>query len=138
MARAKTDLRIHSFFNIARFDPDSWFIYGLLAAMTIVLYAIGFNYLSIAPAGAICAIFGVEAQEVIHLDYGEKKQIVGARCSVIRQISKAERGVVKLANPQGMPNWELWSAESDVPIEEGKIALVSGIRGITLQVRPVA
>jgi membrane protein implicated in regulation of membrane protease activity len=126
--------QFHSFFTIARFDPDSWFVYGLLATMTLILYAIGFSYLAIAPAAAICAIFGVEAQEVLYLESREDKQIVGAKCTVVRQVSKAERGVVKLA---GTPEWELWSAESDVSIREGDLALVSGINGITLLVRPL-
>ncbi len=126
--------QLHSFFTIARFDPDSWFIYGLLATMTIILYTIGLGYLAIAPAASICTIFGVEAQEVLHLEPREEKQLVGAKCSVVRQVSKAERGVVKLA---GTPEWELWSAESDIPIEEGSLALVSGIKGITLQIRPL-
>jgi membrane protein implicated in regulation of membrane protease activity len=127
----------HSFFNIARFDPDSWFIYGLLATVALVLYAFGYAYFALVPVGAICGIFAVEASEVIHLDYPEERRLVGAKCAVVRQISKTERGVVRLANSMGNLDWETWSAESDCSFEEGNVALVSGIRGITLQVEPL-
>jgi membrane protein implicated in regulation of membrane protease activity len=102
--------------------------------MAIVLYVMGTSYLAIAPVSIICGIFAIEATEVIHLENPDEKQVVGSKCSVVRQISKTERGVVKLL---GMPDWELWSAESDIPIGEGNVAFVSGIKGITLQVKPL-
>lgn len=126
----------HSFFTIARFDPDSWFVYGGLAATAIVLYLIGFPYIAIVPVAAILGIFGVEAFEVIHLDYPEKGEIVGTECFVLRQVSKTERGVVWLGNTQ-QPKWELWSAESDQFFEKGSVARVSGIKGLTLQIEPL-
>jgi membrane protein implicated in regulation of membrane protease activity len=130
--------KVRSFFNIARFDPDSWFSYGLLAVIAIALYALGFAYFAIVPATAICCIFLVEAFEVIHLDHPVEKQIVGAKCLVLRRISKIERGVVGFTSENGHPSWELWSAESAYSLEEGNTVLVSGIKGITLQVEPLS
>lgn len=130
--------KVRSFFNIARFDPDSLFIYGLLAVIAITLYALGFAYFAIVPATTICCIFLVEAFEVIHLDHPVEKQIVGAKCLVLRRISKIERGVVGLTSESGQPSWELWSAESAYSLEEGNTVLVSGIKGITLQVEPLS
>ena len=125
------------FFTLSRFEPDTWLIYGLLIFMTVVLYEIGFSFLAIMPLTVIAIIFIVEAMEVLHLDYPRKKQPVGARCKVIRQISRAERGVVRILYADGMTDWELWSAESNCLLEEGSDARVTGIRSIILQVEPL-
>jgi membrane protein implicated in regulation of membrane protease activity len=127
---------VHSFLTIARFDPDSWFTYGAFAATAIVLYAIGFAYLAVVPIVAILGIFGIEASEIIHLDYPDDREIVGVECYVIRQISKTEKGVVQLGKSEHQ-KWELWSAESEHSFEKGSLARVSAINGLTLQIEPL-
>jgi membrane protein implicated in regulation of membrane protease activity len=131
--------RIRTFFTIARFDPDSWFFYGLLGAFATVFYTFGFWYFAAVPLGAAGMIFTVEAFEAIQLEKPEDRRLklVGETCFVVRRISKSERGVVAFSDPaSGMHSWELWSAESQYLLGEGRTALISDIKGITVIVEP--
>jgi membrane protein implicated in regulation of membrane protease activity len=124
-------------FSTARFDEDSIIIYPLFIAITVVMYISGFSYFSIIPAFVLGMIFAVEASERVRLETLQSTQLIGAKCTVMKQVSYGERGVVKIMDNAGTPQWELWSAESNSSIEEGSTACVKGIRGMFLQIEPL-
>ena len=124
-------------FSTARFDEDSIIIYPLFIAMTVVMYAIGFRYLAVIPALVLAMIFAVEASERIRVESPQPKQLVGAKCTVMKQVSYGERGVVKIIDRWGRAQWELWSAECNSLLEEGSRARVKGINGMFLQIEPL-
>ncbi|MGI0090850.1 MAG: hypothetical protein ACREBS_03990 [Nitrososphaerales archaeon] len=125
---------LSSFFTIARFGPDTLVIFGLLIASTVSLLFYGLVYFSLMTAGALVVIFLVESVETIGLARAESRQIVGAKCMVLKQTSLGERGIVKLFAPDGRLDPELWSAESNTMIRAGEVARVTGIRSIILEV----
>ena len=57
-------------------------------------------------------------------------RLMGQQALVEKAITQFERGVVKVG-------YEEWSAESEDgrPIDEGEVAIVTGITGVTLKVR---
>lgn len=124
-------------FSSARFDEDSIFIYPLLAIFAVVLYLTGPRYFALVPIVAIVAIFLIEALERVRLDPLSPPGIVGERCVVVRRVSREERGVVRLVGRGGVPKWELWSAESSLPLKEGSVARIKGKEGLFLVVEPV-
>jgi membrane protein implicated in regulation of membrane protease activity len=148
LKREKVDDRVPSkeeemwndskFFTIARFEPDSWTIYALFVVMVIALYALGFRYLAILPAATLAIILVTESLENIQLEKPSQKRLIGARCRVVRPISKAERGVVEIIDSSGNKEWELWSAESaDSPLEVGSMAKVTQVSGLIINVEPL-
>lgn len=124
-------------FSSARFDEDSIIIYPLLIAITAGLYFSGFTYFAIIPAVVLLMIFVVEASERVILVSYRRVQIVGNKCMVMKRVSYGEKGVVKIIDNTGMAQWELWSAESNYPFEEGSIARVKKINGLFLQIEPL-
>jgi membrane protein implicated in regulation of membrane protease activity len=124
-------------FSSARFDQDSIIIYPLFSAVTVVMYLTGFGYFAMIPALVLAMIFLIEASENIRAESLQEKQLVGAKCEVMKQVSYGERGVVKIMNRWGTAQWELWSAESNSSLEEGSLACVKGIRGMFLQIEPL-
>jgi membrane protein implicated in regulation of membrane protease activity len=134
----KAKNKASNFFTIARFEPDSMLIYATLVTMAVILYATGFSYIAIMPVVTLGTILTVESLETIRLEHPPTRQLLGKRCRVLRQISKAEKGVVKIADPQGRDSWELWSAESTASLQEGSTALITGMRGgMILEVQPI-
>jgi membrane protein implicated in regulation of membrane protease activity len=125
-------------FSSARFDQDSIVIYPLFSATAIVMYLFGFGYFAAIPATLLVMIFVVEASERVRAERLQERQLVGAKCRVVRQISRSKRGVVEIVDTWGMPQWELWSAESDLPLEEGAFARVKGKRGMFLEIEPLS
>ena len=81
-------------------------------------------------------IFLVESMEMIHLGTVTPRQILGSKCLIIKRVAgRADRGIVKVYEEKnGVLNPESWSAESDSVIEEGKVAVVRGMRSIILLV----
>jgi hypothetical protein len=128
--------RLSSFFTIARFEPDSIAILGLLCLASFVLYEYGLVLSAGISAGAFAIIFCIESAERIHLGTAKPSQIVGSRCLVINRVAgRADRGIVRVYEEEdGELNPELWSAESGSTIEEGRTALVTGIRSVILLV----
>ncbi len=127
-----------TFFTIARFEPDSMVIYTALVAMVVILCATGFEYVALMPVVTLGTILTVESLETIRLEHPPTKQLLGRTCRVLKQISRAEKGVVKIFDPRGLDSWELWSAESSSSLQEGSTALITGIRaGMILEVQPI-
>ena len=125
-------------FSSARFDEDSIFIYPLLAVLAVALYLAGLGYFALVPVVAVVAIFSVEALERVYIDGAAlQREIVGEKCVVVKLVSREERGVVRLVGEDGAPEWELWSAESHIPLKEGSVARVRGRDGLFLLVEPV-
>ncbi len=135
---AQQQAKQNTFFTIARFEPDSILIYSILVAMTLILYFLGFYYFALMPLVTLGVIFAVESSETIYLDYPPQKELLGAKCIILKEVAKGEKGVVKLCDSQGKPSWELWSAESTLTLKEGTMAVVMGVReGLVLQIRPL-
>lgn len=129
--------RLSSFFTIARFEADTLALFGVLASTAAVLLAYGLFYLSSLAAGILVAIFFVESFENVTVDRVEDRQIVGARCLVLKRVSVTERGIARLFKVDGRLDPELWSVEASSTIMEGEIALVDGIRSVILNVVPL-
>jgi hypothetical protein len=129
--------RLSSFFTIARFEPDTLGLFGLLVSATVLLHAYGFVYLSCLTGGILLVIFLVESFENVSPDRVEHRQIVGARCLVLKRVSATERGIARLLRADGRLDAELWSVEASSPILEGETALVSGMRSVILAVVPL-
>ena len=127
---------IGSFFTIARFGPDSIVILGLLGITALVFYLLALPYLSVLVFATLVVIFCAESMETINLDRAHESRIIGARCLVVKKISKEERGIVRVYDSEGNLSYELWSAESQgsKSIAEGKTANIIGIRSIILQI----
>ena len=123
-----------SFFTIARFEPDTLGLFGLLAAATAGLLLTGWVYLSLLTSGVLVVIFVIESMETIHLDRVEERRIVGAKCLVLKRASATERGIARLFRADGRLDPELWSFEAASPVEEGEVALVRGMRSVILEV----
>ena len=134
----ETDQKL-PFFGYRRFGPGRLLRIFLLVLMSFFLYAFGYAIFAIIPV--ILAIFTVLTNSLVVFQPRKPDQrlIVGGKCHVIRNISRAQRGVVKVYKQDGNFDHELWSAESanGVMIEEGRDAKVVGIRGIILQVEPL-
>lgn len=123
-------------FSYRRFGPGGLLRIFLLALLSFFLYAFGYAIFAIIPI--ILAVLTVLTSSLVIFQPRKPDQrvIVGGKCIVIRNISKAQRGVVKVYKEDGNFHHELWSAESanGAMIEEGRDAKVVGIRGIILQV----
>jgi hypothetical protein len=127
-----------NFFTIARFGPDTLVIFAILSAMGIALYYWGIWYLAAAVLSTLIAIFCVESLETIHMSRAEYRQIVGARCLVLQGSSIDRRGIVRLFNVDGSLDPELWSTEvSKEPVNEGSLALVTGMNSVILEITKV-
>ena len=55
----------------------------------------------------------------------------------MKRVRKGSQGIVKISRSDGTLDLELWSAESECEIEEGKKARVAGIRSIVLLIEPL-
>ena len=128
---------ISSFFTIARFGPDTLLVFGILAIATIALIEVQFPYLSYLTAVTLLVIFLVESFEMITLQRAEKRQIVGAKCFVIKRASIGERGIARLFTADGKLDPETWSIESTFTLEEGQIGVVTGLHSIILEISRV-
>jgi hypothetical protein len=124
------------FFTIARFEPDTLGVFGLLAAATAALLVTGSVYLPLLTSGVLLVIFAIESSETIQLDRVKERRIVGARCLVLKGASSTERGLARLFRADGRLDPELWSFEAASPIEEGETALVRSMRSVILEVAP--
>ena len=126
---------LSNFFTIARFGPDTIFVFAVLSAMTGALYYAGLPYLSIPVFLTLMVLFFVESVETISLSRAEYKQIIGTRCLVIRSASTERRGIVKLIDSKGKLDQELWSTElSQNPVMEGTVAIVTGMNSAILEI----
>src|ERR1700733_7085510 len=126
-----------SFFTIARFEPDTLAVFCLLGAGAEVLHLLGSTFLSILMVWALVVIFLIEASETISPGRAEYRQIIGSRCIVLKRSSLTERGIARLLRADGKLDAELWSFEASSPISEGEAALVSGTRGVVLEIAPI-
>ncbi len=126
---------LSNFFTIARFGPDTLFIFGILSVLIVALYVWGIWYLSMATAIGLGVILCVESVETISLSRAEYRLIVGAKCLVLRSASPESRGIVRLFNSDGNLDSELWSTEfSTSPVQEGFVATVTGIKSVILEI----
>ena len=128
-----------AFFRYRRFGLGALLRIFLLALLSFFLYVFGYAIFAIIPV--ILVVFTVVTNSLVIFQPRKPDQrlIVGGKCHVIRSISRAQRGVVKVYKQDGNFDHELWSAESanGAMIEEGRDAKVVGIRGIILQVEPM-
>ncbi len=126
---------LSNFFTIARFEPDTLLVFGLLSALTLALYCWGLWYMALSVVLILIVIFCVESTETIHMARAEYRQIVGAKCLVLQRASRENRGIVRLITPDGNLDPELWSTElSQTPVEEGNIATVTGMKSVILEI----
>jgi len=124
-----------NFFTIARFGPDTLFIFGILSLLIGVLYFWGTWYLLSAVVIGLLVIFCVESIETISLSRAEYRHIVGAKCLVVQSATTEARGIVRLFTSDGKLESEMWSTEySKSPVEEGKVAIVAGMKSVILEI----
>ncbi len=135
------------FFSRARFGPG---MIGVLSIMIILALTMAFYfrlyYLAIIPALAACGLFFVKYFETIQSGTIEPRKLIGHTCLIVKQISRGQRGVVKVYKSDNALDPELWSAElaestkgTVVKIEPSQTATVVGMRGgIILLVEPVS
>lgn len=106
------------------------------AVCAFILYTLGLGIFAIIPL--LLIVLTVVTKSLVTVQYQKpvRRTLVGSKCRVIRTISGAERGIVKVYRPDGMLDDELWSAESSGGdrIEKGKDVQVIGIRSIILLV----
>jgi membrane protein implicated in regulation of membrane protease activity len=126
-----------SFLSKVRFGPGIIGILASIAAVTVGLYLTGQAYLAVVSAGADILILRVKGMEIIQLSRPEKQELVGRKCLVVKRIERGKMGVVRTYNRGQILDAELWSAESDQEIQEGRTAIVSGLRNIVLLVKPL-
>jgi|SRR5579872_3845432 len=123
------------FFSIARFGPDTLAIFGLLSGLATVLYHFDLWYLTGAVLATLFVLFLVEAVETITLSRAEYRKIVGAKCLVIKEATRENRGIVRLFGSDGNLVRETWSTEfSQAPVPEGSLAKVTGMRSVILEI----
>ena len=134
----KVNPRNAPFFSVARFGPGSIIVFVLLIFLTAFLYVSGHEYIAILPAVAGVAIFVVKATEMLEEQKPKARTTIGQSCLVIKEISKRERGIVRIYRENGDLDPELWSAEGEngVEIMQNQRALVVERRSIILIVRP--
>lgn len=110
----------------------------MLTGVTIALYYWGFWYLSYVVMLALLVLLCIESTETISLSRAENRQIIGAKCLVIREATLDSRGIVKLFDSNGDLDGELWSTEfSNTLASEGSIVQVVAIKSIVLQIENV-
>jgi membrane protein implicated in regulation of membrane protease activity len=126
-----------SFLSRARFGPGITGILTSIAAVTVGLYLMGHQYLAVVSAGADILILGVKSMEIIQLSRPEKRELVARKCLVVKRIERGKMGVVRTYSRGQILDAELWSAESDQEIPEGRTAIVTGLRSIVLLVKPL-
>ncbi len=124
-------------FSSARFDEDSIIVYPLLSIVTAGLYFSGYKYFALIPALILVMIFTIEVSERVILVPLKKVRVLGNKCVVMKRVSYGEKGVVKIIDNTGLPQWELWSAQSSYDFEEGSIAKVKEVDGLFLQIEPL-
>lgn len=131
--------------SFARFGVGSIFLLSILAGLSILLFLLKLDYFAIVMALTAVVIFAVKSLERIQVARPEERKLVGQTCLVIKQVTKAEKGIVKIFKDDGSLDYELWSAElhptqiilKHIGIPENEIARVVGIRGITLVIEPL-
>jgi hypothetical protein len=135
---AETDQKL-SFFRYRRFGPGALLRIFLLALLSFFLYAFGYAIFALIPVILVALTVLTNSLVIFQPRKPDQRLIVGGKCHVVRNISRAQRGVVKVYKQDGNFDHELWSAESanGEIIEEGRDAKVVGIRGIILQVEPL-
>ena len=128
-----------NFFTIARFGPDTLFIFTLLSTLAAGLYYWGLWYLSLSVVLTLAVLLIVESTETISLSRAEDRQILGARCLVLQSASPERMGIVRLFSSNGNLDPELWSTDySKVRLETGKIGVVTGMNSVILEITPAS
>jgi membrane protein implicated in regulation of membrane protease activity len=74
--------------------------------------------------------------EIIQLSPPDERTLVGRRCVAVSRVGRGKVGVVRVYDPTGSLDSELWSAESEDEISEGEEAVVVGMRTIVLIITP--
>lgn len=124
-------------FSLVRFGPGSIMLLSFIGMTTIVLYLSGLKYVAVLTGSMGILLFGVKSMERIQLSYPKERKLVGETCIVVKRVERGQQGIVKICLPDGRPDPELWSAESEHEIEKGKKAKVTGIRSIVLLIEPL-
>jgi hypothetical protein len=131
--------RLSDFFTIARFGPDSIGVFAFLGILSFGLYYSGFWYLSSAIIVLFGIIFFIECIEKISLSRAQTRRVIGARCLVVQKATGDHRGIVRLFDPEGSLEYELWSIEcSNQAVETGQVAIVTGMNSIILEIESLA
>jgi membrane protein implicated in regulation of membrane protease activity len=78
----------------------------------------------------------VKSMEIIELGRPDERTVIGSRCVVVSRVQRGKGGVVRVYDPAGILDSELWSAESEYEIPAWEEALVVGMRTIVLIVKP--
>lgn len=91
---------------------------------------------TVITAGIICVIYVIIGRRYIHkrtavpLSKSNIDTIIGKSGIVEKDISREKDGLVKVSNEQ-------WRARSEEPIGTGEIITVTGIKGVTLEVKKI-
>ena len=118
--------------SFARFGPGFIAVLSMITLATIALYVVGHPYLAFIAGIIGVNLFGVKSMEIIQLSRPEKRELIGQKCVVVKEIAKGRTGIVQVYGGNGRIDPELWSAESSLDLYEGQIGQVVGMRGIVL------
>jgi membrane protein implicated in regulation of membrane protease activity len=134
---ASREPRYAPLLSFARFGPGSIAILSLIALSTFILYTSGFVYFAAVSGAAGVLLFGAKSMEVIQLRLPEPRKLIGQRCVVAKEVGRTKRGLVRVYGRNGRLDPELWSAESEHEIAEGREAQVVGMQSIVLLIKPL-
>jgi membrane protein implicated in regulation of membrane protease activity len=108
----------------------------LIAFLAVELYLSGHTYLATIAGSVGVVLFTVKSMETIQLSHPEERKLIGQRCLVVKQVGKGKTGIVRVYDRIGRLDPELWSAESEHEISEGREAEIEGMRSIVLLIKP--
>jgi hypothetical protein len=87
----------------------------------------GFRVLCRGLGSVRALLLGAKSMEVIQLELPGPRKLIGQRCVVARGVGRTKRGLVRVHGRNGRLDSELWSAESEHEIAEGREAQVVGM-----------
>jgi membrane protein implicated in regulation of membrane protease activity len=132
----KAKRRYAPLLSTVRFGPGVITILSLIALVAVAFYLSGHTLFAGLFVGLDCLLFAVKSMEIIQLSRPDERTLIGRRCVVVSGVGKGKGGVVRVYEPTGSLDPELWSAESEDEISEGEEAVVVSMRTIVLIVKP--
>jgi membrane protein implicated in regulation of membrane protease activity len=132
----KAKRRYAPLLSTVRFGPGVITILSLIALVAVAFYLSGHTLFAGLFVGLDCLLFAVKSMEIIQLSRPDERTLIGRRCVVVSGVGKGKGGVVRVYEPTGSLDPELWSAESEDEISEGEEAVVVSMRTIILIVKP--
>jgi membrane protein implicated in regulation of membrane protease activity len=120
----------------ARFGPGALAILLTIAIIAVALYMSGLVLFAAISAAVGLLLLGIKSMEIIRLSRPERRELVGRKCVVVKDVRRGMMGAVRLYGSHGRIDPELWSAESERDILAGQDAEIIGVQSIILLITP--